>query len=110
MSDEHAGIRASLEERLQALEGRLAEINETLREPEDEDLEEQAADLDDDIVLSSLSRAGRTEAYLIAEALKRIDDGTYGKCIDCGQDIAPGRLRALPEAERCLSCAQRSGR
>jgi DnaK suppressor protein len=110
MSTDTDKIRAGLEERLQSLRERLDEMNETLREPEDDDFEEQAADLDDDDVLESLSRAGRTEANLIAAALKKIDEGAYGKCADCGQDIAPGRLRALPEAERCLSCAQNFGR
>ena len=100
--------KAQLEARLESLHGRLTEMNETLRQPEDEDLEEQAADLDDDYVLERLTRAGRTEAYLIEAALKRIEDGTYGKCIDCGKDISERRLKALPEAERCLSCAQQS--
>jgi RNA polymerase-binding transcription factor DksA len=101
-------MRALLEARLDALRGRLAEIGETLREPEDDDFEEQAADLDDDAVLESLSHAGRTEVHLIEAALKRIEEGTYGKCIDCGKAIAKRRLEALPEAERCLSCAQRA--
>jgi RNA polymerase-binding transcription factor DksA len=109
MSDkEIAKIRAQLEARLEALRGRLAEINETLREPEDADLYEQAADLDDDVILERLSRAGRIQQYLIEAALKRIDGGVYGKCVECGKDIAETRLKALPEAERCLSCARKS--
>jgi DnaK suppressor protein len=109
MSVDRDKIRAALEERLRALGGRLDQINESLREPEDDDFEEQAADLDDDVVLMSLSRAGRTEANLIAAALKRIEDGTYGKCMDCGEDIPERRLLALPEAERCVRCAQAFG-
>ena len=101
-------MRARLEARLETLRGRLSEIGETLREPEDDDFEEQAADLDDDVVLESLSHAGRTEVYLIEAALKRMEEGTYGKCIDCGKAIAKRRLEALPEAERCLSCAQQA--
>jgi RNA polymerase-binding transcription factor DksA len=110
MSDDLAKTRARLEARLDSLRGRLAEIYETLREPEDDDLEEQAADLDDDEVLERLSLAGRTEVYLIESALKRMEDGTYGRCVDCGKAIAKKRLEALPEAERCLPCAQRSSR
>jgi RNA polymerase-binding transcription factor DksA len=101
--------RARLESRLKVLQGRLAEINETLREPEDDDLEEQAVDLDDDQVLERLSRAGRDEAVLVRAALKRIEDGTYGRCLSCGKAIAEARLRALPEASTCLRCARRSG-
>jgi RNA polymerase-binding transcription factor DksA len=102
-------IRARLEARLRALQGRLAEIHETLREPEDDDLAEQAIELDDDEVLERLSRAGRDEALLIRAALKRIDDHTYGKCVSCGKAIGDRRLRALPEASTCLRCAQRGG-
>jgi DnaK suppressor protein len=100
--------RAQLEARLESLQGRLTEMNNTLREPEDDDLMEQAADLDDDYVLERLTRAGRTEAVRIESALKRIENGTYGKCVECGEDISERRLKALPEAERCMACAQKS--
>jgi len=102
-------IRSRLEARLRALQERLAEIQETLREPEDDDLAEQAIELDDDEVLERLSRAGRDEALLIRAALKRIDDDAYGKCVSCGKVIGKRRLRALPEASTCLRCAQRGG-
>lgn len=41
----------------------------------------------------------------IAEALRRLDDGSYGMCAGCGQPIAFGRLLVMPEATRCVSCA-----
>ena len=105
--DKVARIRARLEARLDSLQERLAEMHATLREPEDDDFEEQAAELDEDEVLVRLSRAGRTEVQLIEAALERIEDGTYGTCVECGKAIAKARLQALPEAERCLSCARR---
>ena len=43
--------------------------------------------------------------YNIEEALSRIEDGSYGICENCGEDIAEGRLEAIPEATRCVSCA-----
>jgi DnaK suppressor protein len=49
----------------------------------------------------------------VAEAVRRIDDGTYGHCVDCAEAIAAVRLRALPFAVRCRSCEEqreRSGR
>jgi DnaK suppressor protein len=105
MSKDIDKIRGRLEARLESLQGRLDEINETLRQPE-EDIEEMAPEMDDH-VLERLSHAGRTEVYLIEAALRRIEEGTYGKCIECGKPIAKRRLEALPEAERCLACAQR---
>lgn len=38
------------------------------------------------------------------EALLRLAEGTYGVCADCGTDIPKARLRARPEATRCLEC------
>jgi DnaK suppressor protein len=41
---------------------------------------------------------------LVDNALQRLEDGTYGLCQQCGEEIAPKRLEALPWAERCVRC------
>ncbi|TMK32745.1 MAG: hypothetical protein E6G32_14440 [Actinobacteria bacterium] len=47
----------------------------------------------------------------IEAALKRIDDGTYGVCTNCGEPIAVERLEARPWATLCIDCKrQREGR
>ena len=38
------------------------------------------------------------------KALKRIDEGTYGQCTNCGNFILPERLEALPSAKFCIDC------
>ncbi|MGI6657664.1 MAG: RNA polymerase-binding protein DksA [Desulfobulbus sp.] len=43
----------------------------------------------------------------IDEALGRIDNGTYGVCAGCGQDISVKRLQARPVAEFCIDCKTR---
>jgi DnaK suppressor protein len=62
---------------------------------------------------SSLSEADRTEAVLLAArgqrdgvlaALARLQDNSYGQCVDCGHQIPPGRLDARPDAARCVDC------
>ena len=62
---------------------------------------------------SSLSEADRTEAVLssargqregILAALARIQDHSYGKCVDCGHPIPEGRPDARPDAARCVGC------
>ena len=62
---------------------------------------------------SMLSEADRTEAVLdsarsqrdeVLAALARIDDNSYGKCVDCGHEIPEGRLDARPDAARCVNC------
>lgn len=40
----------------------------------------------------------------LAAAIERLEDGSYGLCLECGSPIAPARLRALPEVERCVPC------
>lgn len=46
----------------------------------------------------------------IQAALQRLNDGDYGLCVECGQPIAPARLRALPEVATCIRCQDRRER
>lgn len=60
--------------------------------------------------LSALSDAANAEVRRFDEALTRWDAGTYGICISCGKPIPVGRLEVRPFAERCVPCAEKSGR
>jgi RNA polymerase-binding protein DksA len=42
--------------------------------------------------------------YAIDEALKRIEEGIYGSCLQCGKRISKKRLNALPHSELCIEC------
>jgi DnaK suppressor protein len=44
----------------------------------------------------------------IDAALKRLDDGEFGFCQECGQEIAPARLEIDPTVLLCISCAEQS--
>jgi DnaK suppressor protein len=44
------------------------------------------------------------ELRSVDAALARIEDGSYGKCTSCGDEIGKARLRASPSAERCIRC------
>src|ERR1700691_1173864 len=68
---------------------------------------------------STLSEADRTEAILISArdqragvlaALTRIEENTYGRCTDCGQEIPEGRLEARADAGRCVGCQGKHAR
>ena len=48
------------------------------------------------------------ELDAVGAALKRIEAGTYGHCIDCGGTIHVARLRAAPDAARCISCQEKT--
>lgn len=42
----------------------------------------------------------------IVKAMERLDDGSYGTCAVCGEEIAPKRLLAIPEATTCVRCQE----
>lgn len=46
-------------------------------------------------------------ANKLAEALERLREGEYGICQECGEPIAPARLRAMPEVLTCVRCQDR---
>ncbi len=52
----------------------------------------------------------RQQLGQIDAALRRLDEGGYGKCEQCGQPIATGRLEARPTATTCIACASRASR
>ena len=58
----------------------------------------------------ALEAAGHTAAHLstVRHALARIDDGSYGMCEECGNQIGFSRLQARPEARLCIACQTRA--
>ena len=54
----------------------------------------------------------RNEQHLgqVEDALRRLDAGTFGACVRCGQPIAPERLEAIPWAAHCIECQRIVGR
>lgn len=44
---------------------------------------------------------------LVEDALARFEDGTYGLCVDCGNEIDAARLKAIPYTPLCLKCQQK---
>ena len=64
--------------------------------------------LNEDRDMSFATRSLLVErANKLAEALERLRGGEYGLCEECGEAIAPARLRALPEATTCVRCQDR---
>jgi len=57
--------------------------------------------------LLGLLAGSRRDLDAIERAAKRLEAGTYGRCLRCGEPIPAERLEALPAAETCLACASR---
>jgi DnaK suppressor protein len=60
--------------------------------------------------VASLIRQTEASLVEIERALERVDEGSYGRCLVCGQPIAPARLQARPTARTCIDCASRPPR
>ena len=54
----------------------------------------------------SLENRIRKELAEVEHTLQKFDNGTYGKCDNCGKPIDPARLEALPQASLCLNCKE----
>lgn len=100
-----ATAKARLEETLAELQARLAHLEADLDEPADPDSGERAVQQEDDAALEGQAELVAREIASVTRALERIADGTYGECLKCGAEIAPGRLAARPEAALCIDCA-----
>lgn len=58
----------------------------------------------------ALNERETDELGQIADALTRLDQGNYGICADCGTAITAARLRATPQAARCITCQENAER
>jgi len=101
-----AAARKRLEAKLAELESRLGRIETDLAEPLNADLPEQASEMQDDDSLGGQAELVARQIASIGRALDRIGADTYGICVECGAEIAEGRLEARPEAALCIDCAR----
>jgi DnaK suppressor protein len=106
-----AGIRAALEEERASLERQLTDLGAP---PDSTDVEVSAdegfadsaqatAELSQQVSMIEQQQALYGE---VVAALARLEEGTFGKCERCGQQIPIERLEALPTARLCVSCKQ----
>jgi DnaK suppressor protein len=87
----------------------------------DDESEEISGSSDNHLGETATATLGREIDYTLGEnseqvlheidaALRRIDEGTYGTCAACGQEIAPERLDAYPWASLCIDDARKKER
>ena len=103
--------RRLLEDKKSSLSSELAKT----RSAEEETTEESTQDIADKAVSSytreflySLTDGERTTLLQIDDALVRVEEGTYGLCLNCGQLMTEKRLNAVPWAPYCLDCQELS--
>ena len=105
-------LKRMLEERqreiLSEVQGKIRDVRaEGAEKPHDvqDPGETSEVDIQEDIEFALIQMKAET-LNKINEALSRLEDGTYGHCFECGEEIAQPRLRALPFAVRCKDCEE----
>ncbi len=99
-------LRAQLEQKKVELHDRVAKIKADITGGLEADSKEQAAQLENQEVLDALANESVQEIAKINAALRRMDEGTYGICAECGGQIGVGRLKARPFSSKCIDCAR----
>lgn len=110
-----AALRKSLEEQRARLEAQISRLeadfrDESWKEPRsDDDAETGSATFERERTIS-LAQNARTLLRQTDQALERIDAGTYGRCLRCGELIHEQRLEAKPQAGYCVTCQREAER
>ncbi len=95
-----------IEQRQQLLMNFTVVDEQLMVNPEDKDEVDQAnADVEQNIRMQLKNRETFT-LRKVTEALKKIDEGTYGECESCGEHIELRRLQARPTATLCIACKE----
>lgn len=111
--DRYSELKRILEERrreiMDQVQGKIRDVrSEGANNPNQgvlDAVESSEADIQDDIEFALIQMKSET-LNKIEEALHRLEDGTFGYCFECGEEISERRLRALPFAVRCKDCEE----
>jgi DnaK suppressor protein len=95
-------ICTELERSISVLKGEHEEDERAKDYPQDP--ADAGANLSESERSRAILAAARAQRSQVLDALRRIDLGTYGTCVDCGAGVPEGRLEAKPEAARCVKC------
>jgi len=102
-------MKKELKEQKQTILASLADQSDDMRElvktVESGDEADVAADAIDRTLLTSLGAQDANRLQQINNALERIYQGKYGRCVMCQKEIPQERLKALPYALLCVGCA-----
>ena len=98
-------IEKKLLDKRDELRARVSSIEKDFNKGRSADSEEQAVEAENEDVLIELQREAQQELVVIDEALIKLEQGSYGVCSQCGEEISQGRLDALPYVINCINCA-----
>jgi len=91
---------------MQSLQKNVADTREVNSTPDTKDMGDLALSNYTKEYLFQLSDNDRVHLQNITDALARIEEGSYGECIDCGGAVPKKRLEVVPWALRCTKCQE----
>jgi RNA polymerase-binding transcription factor DksA len=95
-------IRYELDRSIAVLEGSGPQRDQAAEYPQDP--ADAGANLTESQRSAAMLTAARQQRSEVLGALRRVEEGSYGVCADCGAKVPEGRLEARPDAARCVSC------
>ncbi|WDE12194.1 TraR/DksA family transcriptional regulator [Thalassomonas haliotis] len=98
-------LKTQFTQRIIELQQRIDSIHQDFAEGRNADWSEQAGERENDEVLNALESEAKIEIQQLSNAITRIDNGNYGICLECGEEIAEKRLHVQPSAIKCIQCA-----
>ena len=101
--------KRQLEILAEELQARINKINQGLNRkgnPISPSFSEQVTERENSDVLNGLLEEGRFELRQVHSALSRIENGSYGQCMECQSVVSEARLNSLPYTPFCKNCAQ----
>jgi len=107
-----ADYKASLESLRDELEARNQRTHKHIHERDERvsaNFSDQSQEMENQELVLNLDAEGKAELKLIADALTRLEQGTFGHCETCGESISVERLEAVPYTPYCIACAEKEG-
>lgn len=98
--------KAQLERQRDELRQRIANAQDAERAETGQGETDNAHEWENAELRSGLMDEAMNELNTVEAALARIEDGTYGICANCGNEISAARLEVVPEAVVCATCAR----
>ncbi|OGN28031.1 MAG: hypothetical protein A3B17_02925 [Candidatus Yanofskybacteria bacterium RIFCSPLOWO2_01_FULL_45_72] len=106
--------KATVEEALMSTARKNPIVKDYYEQPRVEDIgsspDDTALEAVDFDRMMALKNTQEQRLHEINETLAQIDSGEYGICVNCASGIGAARLKVIPAATLCISCAQKTGR
>jgi DnaK suppressor protein len=98
-------LKVQFTNRIIELQQRISAIHRDFADGRDTDWSEQAGERENEEVLNALESEAKVEIQHLSNAITRMENGSYGICQSCGDEIVKQRLEVQPAATHCIKCA-----